>query len=212
MQVTHSEGTRATATAIIQLEDGWIVTDAGWPIPIVEPPRLTVPTHPCPPRSPRRGRPAATSCEALRLLLKGEGYDIETAASPAAVLAALRGARLRRRPDGPQLRPRHDLGPRGPRRCSRGMQALDATLPAVVMTAWGSVEQRGRGDAPRRARLHREAVGQRAAARHAAHPGRAGPGAPAQPAAGEREPAAPAATGRPTLVAESRRHAPGARS
>ena len=51
--------------------------------------------------------------------------------------------------------------------------ALDATLPVVVMTAWGSGRRRGRGDAPRRARLHPEAVGQRAAAGDRPHAGRA---------------------------------------
>ena len=41
------------------------------------------------------------------------------------------------------------------------------------MTAWSSVAGRGRGDAPRRARLHREAVGRRAAARDGADADRA---------------------------------------
>ena len=35
--------------------------------------------------------------EALRLLLKAEGYQIETAASPAGVLAAVEDKRVRRR-------------------------------------------------------------------------------------------------------------------
>ena len=72
------------------------------------------------------------------------------------------------------------------------LQALDATLPAVVMTAWGSVDKAVEAMRRGRARLHREAVGQRPAARHPPDPGRARPGAPPHPAAREREPAAPA--------------------
>jgi putative ABC transport system permease protein len=48
-------------------------------------------------------------------------------------------------------------------RAADQLQELDSTLPVVVMTAWGSIQRRGGGDAPRRARLHREAVGQRSA-------------------------------------------------
>ena len=43
------------------------------------------------------------------------------------------------------------------------IQAIDSTLPVVVMTAWGSVEDRGGSHAARRARFHPEAVGKRAA-------------------------------------------------
>ena len=77
--------------------------------------------------------------EALRLLLKAEGYLIETANNPAALLDAL------------QI---HDFdvvlmdlnyqrdttsGQEGIDLLSH-MQALDSKLPVVVMTAWGSVE------------------------------------------------------------------------
>ncbi|PYS88839.1 MAG: sigma-54-dependent Fis family transcriptional regulator [Acidobacteria bacterium] len=77
--------------------------------------------------------------EALRLLLKGEGYRIETVTSPAAVLEAV-GARdfdlllidLNYTRDTTSGHEGLDLLTR--------LQQLDATLPVVVMTAWGSVE------------------------------------------------------------------------
>ena len=76
---------------------------------------------------------------ALRLLLKGEGFAIETVSSPAAVLKAVDARDLdvalidlnyardtTSGSEGLELLPR--------------IQAIDATLPAVVMTAWGSVD------------------------------------------------------------------------
>src|SRR5256714_14068322 len=77
--------------------------------------------------------------EALRLLLKGEGYRIETVTSPAAVLEHL-GKRdcdlllidLNYTRDTTSGHEGLDLLTR--------LQQLDATLPVVVMTAWGSVE------------------------------------------------------------------------
>jgi DNA-binding NtrC family response regulator len=77
--------------------------------------------------------------EALRMLLKGEGYRIETASSPSGILQSLE---------------KHDYdavlmdlnyatdttsGQEGLDLLSR-IQALDSTLPVIVMTAWGSVE------------------------------------------------------------------------
>lgn len=77
--------------------------------------------------------------EALRLLLKGEGYQTEEVTSPTGVLEALKS---------------HDFdlllmdlnyardttsGQEGLDLLSR-VQAVDNTLPIVVMTAWGSVE------------------------------------------------------------------------
>lgn len=77
--------------------------------------------------------------EALRLLLKPEGFEIELAQSPAGVLAALEARDF----DVVLL----DLNyTRDTTSGKEGMdllsqiQALDATLPAVVMTAWGSIE------------------------------------------------------------------------
>ncbi|HEX8179243.1 MAG TPA: sigma-54 dependent transcriptional regulator [Pyrinomonadaceae bacterium] len=77
--------------------------------------------------------------EALRLLLKGEGYKIETVTSPTAVLEAM-GARefdlllidLNYTRDTTSGHEGLDLLTR--------LQQLDANLPVVVMTAWGSVE------------------------------------------------------------------------
>ena len=57
--------------------------------------------------------------EALRLLLKGEGYQTEGVSTPNDVIEALKS---------------HDFD-----LLSR-VQAVDSTLPIVVMTAWGSVE------------------------------------------------------------------------
>ncbi|HEX5437234.1 MAG TPA: sigma-54 dependent transcriptional regulator [Gemmatimonadaceae bacterium] len=77
--------------------------------------------------------------EALRLLLKGEGHETETARSPSAILAALQARDfdallmdLNYTRDTTSGREGLDLLPR--------LQALDWTLPVIVMTAWGSVE------------------------------------------------------------------------
>ncbi len=77
--------------------------------------------------------------EALRLLLKGEGFEIETAASPAAILdrverfdldAVLMDLNYAR--DTTSGREGLDLVTR--------LQSIDASLPVIVMTAWGSVQ------------------------------------------------------------------------
>src|SRR6185503_17293710 len=77
--------------------------------------------------------------EALRLLLKGEGYALDVASSPATVLeqsrtrdydAALIDLNYTR--DTTSGREGLDLLGR--------LLALDSTLPVIVMTAWGSVE------------------------------------------------------------------------
>jgi len=77
--------------------------------------------------------------EALRLLLKGEGFRTEGATSPAAVLDALE----RREFDAllMDLNYSRDTtsGQEGLDLISR-IQLLDSMLPVVVMTAWGSVE------------------------------------------------------------------------
>ncbi len=77
--------------------------------------------------------------EALRLLLKGEGFEVETAASPAAILAALDAGDfdaalmdLNYTRDTTSGREGLDL--------LTQIQSLDGTLPVIVMTAWGSVE------------------------------------------------------------------------
>ena len=77
--------------------------------------------------------------EALRLLLKGEGYRIESAGSPAAILEAIDSSEF----DVVLM----DLN--YARDTTSGQEGLDLlsqirthdpTLPVVVMTAWGSVE------------------------------------------------------------------------
>jgi DNA-binding NtrC family response regulator len=77
--------------------------------------------------------------EALRLLLKGEGFGIETASSPGGVIAALDAGDfdvllmdLNYARDTTSGREGLDLLAR--------IQALDAALPVVVMTAWSSVD------------------------------------------------------------------------
>jgi DNA-binding NtrC family response regulator len=78
--------------------------------------------------------------EALRLLLKGEGYAIETASSPAAVLAAVQASDF----DAVLLDLNYardtTTGREGLELVSE-LQGIDLTLPTVVMTAWGSVEK-----------------------------------------------------------------------
>jgi DNA-binding NtrC family response regulator len=77
--------------------------------------------------------------EALRLLLKAEGYQIEPATSPAAVLSAIEHGDfdvalidLNYARDTTSGREGLDLLSR--------ILSMDSTLPVVVMTAWGSVE------------------------------------------------------------------------
>ncbi len=78
--------------------------------------------------------------EALRLLLKAEGFAIETATSPAAVLAAVQASDF----DAVLLDLNYardtTTGREGLELVSQ-IQSIDATLPAIVMTAWGSVEK-----------------------------------------------------------------------
>src|SRR5471032_1237575 len=77
--------------------------------------------------------------EALRLLLKGEGYATEAAKSPAAVIKAAEARDfalvlmdLNYARDTTSGQEGLDL--------LQKLQALDATLPIVVMTAWASVD------------------------------------------------------------------------
>ena len=77
--------------------------------------------------------------EALRLLLKGAGYAAETATSPGGVLAALEARDF----DAVLLDMNYTRdttgGIEGLDLISR-IRTMDATVPVVVMTAWGSVE------------------------------------------------------------------------
>jgi DNA-binding NtrC family response regulator len=77
--------------------------------------------------------------EALRLLLKSEGYEIQSAASPAAIVRAVEEREfdavlmdLNYTRDTTSGREGLDVLTR--------LQAIDALLPVVVMTAWGSVD------------------------------------------------------------------------
>src|SRR6185503_5111337 len=76
---------------------------------------------------------------ALKLLLKAEGFELETATSPALALAALE----KRDFDAALLDlnyARDTTSGREGLELVERLRALDPTLPVVVMTAWGSVE------------------------------------------------------------------------
>jgi DNA-binding NtrC family response regulator len=77
--------------------------------------------------------------EALRLLLKPEGFQLETADSPAAVLAAVESRELDVVLIDLNYTRDTTSGREGMDLLSK-LQAIDPTLPVVVMTAWGSVD------------------------------------------------------------------------
>lgn len=77
--------------------------------------------------------------EALRLLLKGEGFQIEAAQSPAAVLRALESGDYDVALIDLNYARDTTSGQEGLDLLTR-IQALDNAVPVVVMTAWGSVE------------------------------------------------------------------------
>jgi DNA-binding NtrC family response regulator len=77
--------------------------------------------------------------EALRLLLKAEGFHLETASSPAGVLAAIEAREFDVALIDLNYTRDTTSGEEGLNLLSR-IQAIDPTLPVVVMTAWGSVE------------------------------------------------------------------------
>src|SRR5262244_1303453 len=77
--------------------------------------------------------------EALRLLLKGEGFQIEAVASPAGILRALESHEfdcllmdLNYTRDTTSGQEGLDL--------LSNIRSIDSTLPIIVMTAWGSLE------------------------------------------------------------------------
>ncbi|MGD0200759.1 MAG: sigma-54 dependent transcriptional regulator [Bryobacteraceae bacterium] len=76
---------------------------------------------------------------ALRLLLKGEGFDIESAASPSAVLSAVESRDFDAVLMDLNYARDTTSGQEGLDLLCR-IQALDSTLPVIVMTAWGSVQ------------------------------------------------------------------------
>src|ERR1700737_4427980 len=77
--------------------------------------------------------------EALRLLLKGEGFETATVASPSAVLAALQTREFDAVLIDLNYARDTTSGEEGLDLLSR-VRTLDSTLPVVVMTAWGSLE------------------------------------------------------------------------
>jgi len=77
--------------------------------------------------------------EALRLLLKSEGYQIETAKSPAIVLRAIEAREFSLAIMDMNYARDTTSGQEGFELLSR-IQTLDTSLPVVVMTAWATVE------------------------------------------------------------------------
>jgi DNA-binding NtrC family response regulator len=77
--------------------------------------------------------------EALRLLLKGEGYQIESAASPAAVISTLEARDFDVVVMDLNYTRDTTSGQEGLDLLTR-IQAIDSILPVVVMTAWGTVK------------------------------------------------------------------------
>jgi DNA-binding NtrC family response regulator len=77
--------------------------------------------------------------EALRLLLKGEGFQTEAACSPAATLRALESGDYDVALIDLNYARDTTSGQEGLDLLTR-IRALDSALPVVVMTAWGSVE------------------------------------------------------------------------
>lgn len=77
--------------------------------------------------------------DALRLLLKGENFEVVTANSPASLLATLEGNDFDALLMDLNYARDTTSGQEGLDLIAR-LQAIDSTLPIVVMTAWGSVE------------------------------------------------------------------------
>jgi DNA-binding NtrC family response regulator len=77
--------------------------------------------------------------EALRLLLKGEGFSVETTSSPAGVLAALEAKDFDAVLMDLNYARDTTSGEEGLDLLAR-IQRLDSMLPVVVMTAWGTVD------------------------------------------------------------------------
>ncbi|HEY2380046.1 MAG TPA: sigma-54 dependent transcriptional regulator [Terriglobia bacterium] len=77
--------------------------------------------------------------EALRLLLKSEGYQLESASSPSAIISALDARDFDAVLMDLNYTRDTTSGAEGLEVVSR-IHGMDATLPVVVMTAWGSIE------------------------------------------------------------------------
>src|SRR5688572_21619764 len=81
----------------------------------------------------------ADVCEALRLLLKNEGFDPRCVASPAALWTAVQAEELDLVLMDLNYARDTTSGQEGLDLLDR-LRALDPTLPVVVMTAWASVD------------------------------------------------------------------------
>lgn len=77
--------------------------------------------------------------EALRLLLKGEGFQIDTAASPDQIMSSIESRDFDVALIDLNYTRDTTSGQEGLDLLTR-MSAVDSTLPVVVMTAWGSVD------------------------------------------------------------------------
>src|SRR5881409_1219926 len=77
--------------------------------------------------------------EALKLLLKGEGFEVETAASPRGVLAAVEARDFDAILMDMNYARDTTSGAEGLDLLSR-VQALESAPPVVVMTAWASID------------------------------------------------------------------------
>ena len=77
--------------------------------------------------------------EALRILLKAEGFSIHTVSSPAGVLDALQSREFEAVLIDLNYARDTTSGEEGLDLLSR-IQAIDSTLPVIVMTAWGTVD------------------------------------------------------------------------
>src|SRR5215831_19092274 len=77
--------------------------------------------------------------EALRLLLKGEGYQIEAATSPSGIIDAVQAREFDAVVMDLNYTRDTTSGQEGLEVVAR-IHGMDATLPVIVMTAWGSIE------------------------------------------------------------------------
>ena len=77
--------------------------------------------------------------EALRLLLKGEGFEVETATSPAGVLQAIEARDFDAVLMDLNYTRDTTSGREGFELLSQ-LKKLDGSLPVIVMTAWGSIQ------------------------------------------------------------------------
>src|SRR5690348_17374067 len=118
------------------------------PVSSVEQGEVTKTTTPAPPRILVADDQADVR-EALRLLLKGEGYRIDAVGSPEAVMEELASGEFDILLIDLNYTRDTTSGEEGLDLLSK-IQDVDSTLPVIVMTAWGSVniavEAMRRGD------------------------------------------------------------------